>query len=528
MNIRSLLLFAALSLLPNLAFAQDGGDLPDAGRPDADATEEPDAGSSDEPDTSVSEDGSLSGQISACMSACFQALMRSTLQLNQCFQSGTDGEPLVPECAGLNERAGTAIRAGICERARDLVSQCGPAETEGAEPDGEVASAASEEHPRPRRFQLICQNGDTIGSGWRAHCECGEGRVGVDESRYVLPIRRRRERYARDAATVIRVVWCVPEYAVASAREGVRSDIESRVTALQSRMDDHDEIEAARCGVSVEDWHAMSIADRARCGSGAGGDGISEARVREIVRAEVDGLQEQIDAWAENNGAQSRRMDALAERSGRATQELRERLDRMPVGPGAFGFRISALFNAGFRTLHLSNQDSMVPLYFAGEIGVTVSVADRWYLEGAVGFGYALEDSILGDGFQGQYRLGAMHLFDVERFPLGIAFGGIVTERYDAGFDSGTFVSDHTIAGGYLELLINTPPRGVAFYAFARLTAGAGLRFYAPEDHLNFDGGIQFGIGIARFGDDAPSVSEEEHAERSSSDPWSEVNLENL
>ena len=168
---------------------------------------------------------------------------------------------------------------------------------------------------------------------------------------------------------------------------------------------------------------------------------------------------------------------------------------------GNFGFRLSGLLSVGFQPLSFREQDSSVPVYVAGEFGVTVSVADRWYLEGAVGFGYAFEDAAVGDGFQGQYRIGVLRLFDVANFPIGFAFGGIVTERYDAGFEAGAFVSDHTLAGGYLELLLNAPPHGAAFYGFVRLNGGAGLRFAHQDEYLNFDGGIQFGIGLARFGD---------------------------
>lgn len=169
---------------------------------------------------------------------------------------------------------------------------------------------------------------------------------------------------------------------------------------------------------------------------------------------------------------------------------------------GSFGFRLSGLLSVGFQRLSFREQDSGVPVYVAGELGVTVSVADRWYLEGAVGFGYAFEDAAVGDGFQGQYRIGALRLFDISNFPIGFAFGGIVTERYDAGFSSGAFVSDHTLAGGYLEFLLNAPPHGAAFYGFVRLNGGAGLRFRHQDEYLNFDGAIQFGIGLARFGDD--------------------------
>jgi hypothetical protein len=527
-----------LALGPASAFAQSDAGVMDGGAV-SDAGVASDAGSTDAsapmtvpPPVAVD---SVSDQIGACVSTCIARVSRREVTIDDCVRTA-------PECAGLTNE-GSSIRTAICDVARNLVGQCGP--EPAPDPPGQVLAAATEQpRPRPRRFQLICQNGGRVGEGWRAHCECGHDRIGVDESRYVLPPGERRERYARDAATVVRVVWCVPPHAVASAREGVRTDLDEAVAALQSGLHDHDAIEAGRCGVSVERWREMPVEDRARCGSGGTGDGVSERRVREIVREATDGLQSQVDSWGEQQGALSTRLDTHQRETGAAIGRLRERIDHNALclsgdglqrevelsdgrtitldcsrrtassspGPGMFGFRLSVLFSAGFRNLHFQNQDSIPPLFLGGEFGLTGSFADRWYLEGAVAIGYAFESAPFQESLHGQYRLGFMHLFDALNFPLGVAFGGVLSERYSGVFDSGTFRSDHTLAGAYVDLLINAPTRGIAFYGFVRVIGGVGLRFYSPNDHVNADGSIQFGIGIARFGDDAPAPapSEEE------------------
>ena len=493
MSIRMALLLAVIWCVSIPAFAQD------------DAGVEPDSGSADAGSPPMTEDNSATAQVGTCTTACLQRVMSGDIRLDQCVSQ-------IPECAGLEALTGS-IRAGICEQARDVVSQCSPAESD---PPSATAAAATGPTPRqrPRRLELICEEGRVEGSGWRAHCECGDGRVPVSESRYGIPFRERRLRYSASSPIVVRVVYCVPgnPTAVAAAREAVSSDLDARVSALES---------------SVQALDQRVTALEARPAASADGTGLSEDRVREIVR-EVTGdfvtssqLHEIVEGLTDIDESLGRRIETnfgrircLEGDTGWQTYRLadgstqRYRCRERPTGAsssgtqGSFGFRLSGLLSVGFQPISLRNQDSIVPIYLAGELGVTVSFADRWYLEGAVGFGYAFEDAEVGDGFQGQYRIGMMHLFNVETLPMGLAFGGIVTERYDGGFNSGTFTSDHTLAGGYLDLLFNAPTRGAAFYAFVRLMGGAGLRFSHPDDHLNFDGGIQFGIGLARFGDD--------------------------
>jgi|GEM_PF-5053004 len=484
MNRNYLLLLATTVMLsPAIAFGQS---------PPLTSSGGADAGSS------VPEGTSITAQVSACTVSCLQRVLSGDIRLDQCVAG-------VPECAGLESDA-SAVRAGICEQAHDLVSQC------DAVPPTEVTPTDNTTRPRPRRLQLICQNGSTVGEGWRAHCVCAPDRVGVDESRYVLPVAQRRARYSRTSATVVRVVYCVPQNEVASARQAVHSDLDERVAALESIVGNLDTRVAA-----LEARPAVS-AD--------GVSGPSEDRVREIVSDATRGfvthaeLQEVTDGLGEVSAAQDRRIEMIHGRlrclegdtgwqefhlADGSTQRYRCRhhadADASSGTSGSFGFRLSGLLSIGFRPLSYQDQNSTVPVYLASELGITVSVADHWYLEGALGFGYAFEDTPFGDAFQGQYRVGVLHLLDAGPLPIGFAFGGILTERYNGGFASGTFTSDHTLAGGYLEALFNTPAHGAAFYAFVRFTGGAGLRFYNVNDHVSFDGGIQFGVGVARFGD---------------------------
>lgn len=495
MKNRTLLLFAALWLLPHPAFAQDAGTEPDEGSASAD----PD-GSGEDPD----ESDDVAAQLSSCIGACVASAMSAGMSIANCASE-------IPECAGL-ESDSSRITSGICSRARDLVRDQCPPESESPA----AVSPAASERPRPRRFELICQNGTVEGTGWRSHCSCGPDRAPVSESRYGIPFGERRLRYSSTAPAVVRVVYCLPTSAspaeVAAARASVGDELNGRVSALEGR-------------VSAVESRVTALESR-----GATEGGVSEDRVREIVEEALAPLRTRVEldrraddaaltGLREVDEAMSRRHDAQ-ERCFRGetgphritltdgTTELvhcpeREARDPNVISPGVFGFRLSALANVGFTNLSVE-QNSIIPIYFLAELGVTASIADRWYLEGALGFGYATQDAAIDEAFQGQYRIGAMHLFNVANFPMGIAFGGFLSERYVE-----VFLSGHTLAGGYLEIMVNTPPRGFAGFVSLRGVVGAGFRFDGRSDHIRPDGSIQIVVGIARFGDEGGAASED-------------------
>lgn len=247
--------------------------------------------------------------------------------------------------------------------------------------------------------------------------------------------------------------------------------LEDRVQALEQRPTSSSSAPSSAAPSSSARPSTASAAPTVAVG--CNGEGVLTCEQRGQVNQLIDGHT--VPRFRED----ARRLDALERRPN--------------GGPSVMGIRASVWFGVGFQQLH--STPANIPYYVGGELDWSPLISAGWNAELGAALGYAGPNTANQTHIQGMYHLG----FIGRTGHVGIGFGGILMERMNM-----SFASSQTLAGGYLDFILNIQEHGWSPTLTIRGVLGPVFTFTNQGNFTEVGGSIIAMLGIAHFDEALP------------------------
>lgn len=468
---------------------------------------------------------SAQNSVNACRDACGAWLLSSNS--NACNQCATE----VTACDGLTPQQMDQVMVALRRNLQRATQSCQASQPAPAPPTitpPPAPTPAPAPAPAASRLVVECLGPDgtpfpPTGSGYRSHCPCPEGTLGVSGSRFARPVGERGGR-----GVLLRITYCSPlsghapalaqapteevpgEEAAPSPEEvpGEEAATEPEVPSEEAAPAGNIEVAVAPVTETAEDYVEARLSQRVEDLEETTDD--LATRVTTLERAAPSGSEDHAELESEIGNTQdmvqavSRRTDAFQRcLEGRTQPSARRRFEdeidcravrrqvtQLVPGRATFGFRVALTPGVGFVTV--AQGSSLPPLWMALELSPSFRFADTWTFELGAALGYAAGQDQVPDGVQANFRMGFL---GVAHESLSLGFGVAAHLR----FQSADYLRN-VLLGPYVEGLVHAPFEEVDFVGGLRLVVGLGVRSDVNSATAVADGALLLVLGVAYHG----------------------------